>query len=120
MPGLHDLYHPSDGEIMRHILLYISPTECSPYLLRRVSRAFVGFYRSRAIWLNIWALHLSGPAQPGEMSVEEARRRCGLALRQPWEGLIRGKTLEAFRESGWTALRIKEANPNPVFFQFIR
>ena len=78
MSGLHPLYHPSDGEIMREILLHISPWECSPYLLRRVSPTFMRFYSSRAIWLNIWTMYLSGPTQPGEVSMEEAaapRRR---------------------------------------------
>ena len=110
MSGLHPLYHPSDDEIMREILLRISPWECSPYLLRRVSPTFMRFYSSRAIWLNIWTLHLSGPAQPGEVSMEQARRHCGLALRQPWEHLIQGGTLQAFRGSGWTALEIRDGS----------
>jgi len=39
--------------------------------------------------------------------MEEARRHCSLALRQPWEHLIRGETLEAFRQSGWTRLSLR-------------
>ena len=94
---------------MHIILSHISPWECSPYLLRRVCRAFRGFYASRSLWLELWSLHLSGPAQPEEMSMEEARRHCSLALRQPWEHLIRGETLEAFRQSGWTTLSLGDS-----------
>jgi hypothetical protein len=103
MPGVYHLCHFSEGDIMRSILLYISPWECSPYLLRRVSRVFQGLYDAPALWLRIWTKHLG---EPGEMSIKEARRGCGLALQQPWEHLIQGKEFQAFRRSGFTTLKI--------------
>ena len=105
--GIERLYpEGSDGELMLIILLCIDPTDCSPYHLRRVCRSFRGFYDERGgVWIRLLRDHLSGTVGP-DMTMEQARRLCNLALRGGWEELIMGLVLTRFKDSGWTELNL--------------
>ena len=102
---------------MCQILQRIPPSECSPYLLRRVSRPFRGFYNQEAtIWISLLSsLQPSGPDDddhhrrhpPLEWTMEEARRQCALALQEPWHSWLETTERDAFRRSGWTTLQLR-------------
>ena len=115
-----ELFHFSSGAIMSEILGRISPSEYSPYVLRCVSRAFERFYSHRGIWIVLLNMLSSDGDQQhpvGTMKMEQVRRQCALVMQQASEGWMPAKTLQAFRKSGWTALRIRnEEKVMPLSF----
>ena len=109
--GLARLYHPSDGALMHSIFALISPWDRSPYALRRVCRSFRAFYAVRVVWTRLLRDHFSAAAAVHEdMTLEEARHLCALALQEPWQELIKGQVLQQFRDSGWSILDLSRTN----------
>ena len=109
--GLARLYHPSDGELMHSVFALISPWDRSPYALRRVCRSFRAFYAVRVVWTRLLRDHFSAAAAVHEdMTLEEARHLCALALQEPWQELIKGQVLQQFRDSGWSILDLSRTN----------
>ena len=109
--GLTRLYHPSDGALMHSIFALISPWDRSPYALRRVCRSFRAFYAVRVVWTRLLRDHFSAAAAVrSDMTLEEARHLCALALQEPWQELIKGQVLQQFRDSGWSILDLSRTN----------
>ena len=109
--GLTRLYHPSDGALMHSIFALISPWDRSPYALRRVCRSFRAFYAVRVVWTRLLRDHFSAAAAVRfDMTLEEARHLCALALQEPWQELIKGQVLQQFRDSGWSILDLSRTN----------
>ena len=102
--GIEQLYPGDQLSLpMRNVLGCIPPRDCSPYRLRRVCRSFRGFYAERAVWIRLLRDHLSGTVG-ADMTMEQARRLCNLALRRGWDEFITGPVLVRFKDSGCTEL----------------
>ena len=82
---MSDLFTASDGAIMCETLKRIHPSKCSPYVLRRVSRAFRDFYNHRGIWIHLLNMLSSDGDQQhpvGTMKMEQVRRQCALVIQE--------------------------------------
>ena len=114
--GIAQLFHPEvadDGTTSfsgpMHIIVahvYVSPWDCSPYLLRCVCRSFRGFYALRSGWTRLLGDYFSVDVQL-EMTMEQACHLCNRALQEPWQGLINGQVLDEFRDSDGSILNLR-------------
>ena len=109
--GLHRVYDVSDASLMHIILVdHLPPLDPSPYFLRRVCRRFRGFYDdSRSIWIRLLQLHFREAAAAllrinPDITLEEARRLCNLALQESCQEWLKGPVLYNFRASGYSTL----------------
>ena len=99
----------SGGELLRMVFVAISPWDVSPHRIRGTCKGWQSVYDTDNTWEMLLERHLvpSGEALVN-ITTALARRQCNLRLQAPFQHLILGEDLRAFRESGYRALDLSQ------------